>query len=509
MKQRFQQLIAAMNRGLYEKEAEISLSLLAALAGESIILLGPPGVAKSMIARRLRSAFQKAHSFEYLMSRFSTPDEIFGPVSIARLKANDTYERVTEGYLPTADVVFLDEIWKAGPAIQNTLLTVINEKLFRNGNREIALPLKLLIAASNELPARGEGLEALWDRFIIRLESHAVRREDSFVALMKATEDDNDISISDAQLPVSNEEYATWADEISQITLSDSALQCIIDIRHALHTIEIEGADERRDIYISDRRWKKIARLVRTSAFMHDRKEAALADLLPLYHCLWQEPDERDSVRRLVIRTIFGHDALTLADIKQHLEDDIRNHRLRSRTTQTTSQQRRRDADKKPYSDFYYRLPQHETGRSFIVISDFQSLPEIGTEAIDGILYADPRNEKVTIVRCNDGSRAPLGSRPVSLMRDNDHLFIDGVAFEVEKLKAEELPELPLINSEKGFRDYATELELLADCISATEQSLFESLFIHDDDRREIKQYLADFYKEIAFTRQDLAKIED
>ena len=184
MLERFKQLLGEMNRGIYEKETEISLSLLAALAGESIILLGPPGVAKSMVARQLKTAFRDAQSFEYLMSRFSTPDEIFGPVSIQKLKTSDTYERAVEGYLPTADVVFLDEIWKAGPAIQNTLLTVINEKLFRNGNREMHLPLKLLVAASNELPAKGEGLEALWDRFVIRIESRPIKLEKNFRAML-------------------------------------------------------------------------------------------------------------------------------------------------------------------------------------------------------------------------------------------------------------------------------------------------------------------------------------
>ena len=190
LKQRIAHLIADLQKGIYEKETETSMALLAALAGENLLLLGPPGVAKSMVARRLKTAFAQATSFEYLMSRFSTPDELFGPVSIARLKTDDCYERTTTGYLPTADVVFLDEIWKAGPAIQNTLLTVMNEKLFRNGNREEQLPLKLLVAASNELPAKGEGLEALWDRFLIRLVCSNIKEEAVFRQMLCELEAD-------------------------------------------------------------------------------------------------------------------------------------------------------------------------------------------------------------------------------------------------------------------------------------------------------------------------------
>ena len=103
---RIHTLLQQLQKGIYEKNTETSLALLAALAGESMLLLGPPGVAKSMVARRLKLAFKSASSFEYLMSRFSTPDEIFGPVSISSLKASDTYVRAVKGYLPTAEVVF-------------------------------------------------------------------------------------------------------------------------------------------------------------------------------------------------------------------------------------------------------------------------------------------------------------------------------------------------------------------------------------------------------------------
>ena len=106
IKERITAILVGMKKGMFERDEALALSLLSAFAGESIFLLGLPGIGKSMIARRLKLAFEKATVFEYLMSRFSTPDEIFGPVSITKLKSADCYERMTEGYLPEADVVF-------------------------------------------------------------------------------------------------------------------------------------------------------------------------------------------------------------------------------------------------------------------------------------------------------------------------------------------------------------------------------------------------------------------
>ncbi len=207
------------------------MTLLSAVAGESIFLLGAPGVAKSLIARRLKYAFKDGSSFEYLMNRFSTPDEIFGPVSIKQLRDEDKYQRVVENYLPSATVVFLDEIWKAGPSIQNALLTILNEKIYRNGDVVIdPVPMKALISASNELPSKGEGLEALWDRFLVRIVVDGVQDKQNFNDMISKSLNSYSDTVTEL-LKISNNEYNKWSKEIDNIEIPENVFNVIHVIR--------------------------------------------------------------------------------------------------------------------------------------------------------------------------------------------------------------------------------------------------------------------------------------
>ena len=510
MKERIQHLLKEMARGIYEKDTELAMSLLAAIAGESLILLGPPGVAKSMVARRVKAAFHEGKSFEYLMSRFSTPDEIFGPVSISKLKEADKYERCVEGYLPMADVVFLDEIWKAGPAIQNTLLTVMNEKLFRNGDKELHVPMKLLIAASNELPAQGEGLEALWDRFVIRIECENIKQEKNFNAMLTDAQDDGNTTIP-PELQIKQDEYQEWTRAIDSITIPERVLKCVGMIRRALGSVAVDFSDERHNVYVSDRRWKRIARLMRASALMNDRKEVDEADLEPMFHCLWQEPGEANDVRRIVIHMLFNEFASELEKLKVAIDNDIRATRLHNATTAAQRMMEQADSNKKVFDNYYYHLHNHDTGNTYIFVADYQLLPTVstGNAGVRAVMYPDPKVAGRTIIRRYQGDDVPRGARQVNLTRSDKHIFIDGVRFEIETLKRGEVQTLlPVQNKNVSGRDFHREVDELSDAVNKREKEIEDNLFVSEADKKVMHEITQAIYTEIAYTRYELQKLE-
>lgn len=299
-------LLQALCKGLYEREEPVHLAFLAAIAGESIFLLGPPGVGKSLIARRLKYAFLDGVSFEYLMSKFSTPDEVFGPVSIKKLKEEDKYERLTERYLPGANIVFLDEIWKAGPAIQNALLTILNEKIYRNGEEDLKVNIRGIITASNELPPQNANLAPIWDRFLVRLEMGNIKKFNNFLNMITDVKDvyQDDIS-SDFKLD--EKTLDKWSSEIDQVELGAEILNTIQLVKVKIIEHNARPNNVHAPIIVHDRRWKKIVRLLRTSAFLNGRKKVDLMDCFLMEHCLWSNPDQKIIIKEIITESIAKH----------------------------------------------------------------------------------------------------------------------------------------------------------------------------------------------------------
>ncbi len=280
----------ALQERYVERDAVIEGLLAAVLAGEHVLLLGPVGTAKSMLAADVCTRIEGAHFFSALLTAFSTPEELFGPVSLKALE-QDVVRRITEGALPTAHIAFLDEIFKASSAILNTLLGLMNERVFHNGTAVERAPLITLVAASNELPEEGE-LNALSDRFLVRFVVDYIQEDFRFLKMLAL---DTEVSTTTR---LTLEELGALRDYTKTVAIDEHILGDLVELRRRLNT---------KGIVASDRRYRQALGLLRGFAVVRGRDAVIDDDLATLQHVLWSDPAERDEVRMTLEELFHGH----------------------------------------------------------------------------------------------------------------------------------------------------------------------------------------------------------
>ena len=274
-----------------ERDALVDGVLVGLLSRQHVLILGPPGTAKSMLARQICRRLPGGAYFEWLLTKFTTPEELFGPVSLPALEAG-RYERVVAGKLPEAKIAFLDEVFKANSAILNALLTLLNERRYHQGSSVTDVPLLSLIAASNELPEEEE-LEALYDRFLLRFRVGYIQQDHRFAELLRQPEPSSSPTVLDAGV------LETLQGLTSRVEVPEGILSDMVDVRRRLNS---DG------VIASDRRYRMAVRVLQAVAVLNGRDQVRPADLTWLQHVLWSDPEEVEKVQAALGDIVGGLD---------------------------------------------------------------------------------------------------------------------------------------------------------------------------------------------------------
>jgi len=288
-----------------EREEVVEGMLVALIARQHALLIGPPGTGKSALVSSLTNRITGSNYFQWLLTRFSTPEELFGPVSLKELEQG-VYKRNTASKLPEAHISYLDEIFKGNSAILNALLTVINERIYYNNGGIEQCPLMTLIGSSNEYPEEGEGLEALFDRFLIRFEVDYIGEEQSFLSMLRGS----------SPLPADMS-----LEELYQLQFYSDTVEIPDEVFDTLGKIRNELKDE--GIRPSDRRFKQSLSVIRAKAVLDGRDQARVDDVMILKNSLWERPEQRGKVSEIVRKHAQDFVKSMIEDIQLELTEIV------------------------------------------------------------------------------------------------------------------------------------------------------------------------------------------
>lgn len=264
-----------LNTVIMERREAIDLMLCALLGKVNLVFLGPPGEAKSYMVRELFKRITGANSFDYLLSKFTEPNELFGPIDIRQLEQG-VYARVIDKSLATAHYSFLDEIWKANSSILNALLTILNEGFFMMDGQVYQSNLECTFGASNEMPEDMELLGALWDRFHLRYQILPVTSDDSLVSMWDLVRNGGSYACT-----ISLDELVAMRSEVNKLSVGKDVTDAALEIKSALRN---EG------VQVTSRMWTQALRLVQARAYLTGATVVAPQHLDVLAHSWWDLP---------------------------------------------------------------------------------------------------------------------------------------------------------------------------------------------------------------------------
>ena len=289
-RERLSRLKTELGNQFLERTDAIEGALAALLARQHVLLIGPPGAAKSMLADELCRRVEGAQYFQWLLTKFTTPEEVFGAVSLRALE-QDEYRRVTVGKLPEAHIAFLDEVFKSSSSILNALLMILNERRFHNGREVREVPLITLFGAANELPEDDE-LSAIYDRFLLRFVVDYIGEDWRFLRMLRA-EPPAERTI------LTLDEVRSLEREAERVEVPDGVLRSLAELRRALGE---------RQVVASDRRYRQSLTLLRALALVRGKQQVGDRELMFLEHVLWRDPAERETLREVLRQLVHGYD---------------------------------------------------------------------------------------------------------------------------------------------------------------------------------------------------------